>query len=221
MSGNRSGRPWPEHVRARARELLAEHRNATLARRQLLTELGEGYTPARTTLLDWARAAGIELNNVDPRPPATASATAVRTELDTARRLDLSRLLRDELARPAAQLIAARLKAAPEDEELVARARRAYLDAAAVERQADDFGEDERREARARTRSALADLKIAETVRIDTADLIRITSTAVVDHLRLEEGLDGDEDLAAQRGQIVVVFDVDDDADQPAPQEVT
>lgn len=224
MSAPAPGHPWPNDVKQRALTLLREHGNATLARRALLAELGEGNAPSRSTLLGWAQAAGIPLRSALPpteRPVDTerdtGPATAMRTELDAIRRLDLSRLLRDQLARPAAELIARRLANAPEDEELVETCRRSYLDAARMERHAEEFGQDEVRAARRRTHTALLDLKVAETVRIDTRDLVGITTRAVFDHLRLEQGLDGDEDNP--HAPITVVFDVEPD-DEPAPQEV-
>lgn len=211
-------RRWPDEVRARALELLAEHRNATRVREQLVAETGNpDDVPARTTLIGWARRAGIVLDLVDPnKAAAVETATAARTEADAVKRLDLSRVLRDRLARPAAELLAARIVEAEEDEELVRLARRRYLDAAKVEEQAGDLGPDAAAGARRATVAARKDLEVVLDLRLDTRDLVGIVTRAVVDHLRLEDGLNGDRD--DDRAPITVIFDIPE-SDRTAEQE--
>lgn len=210
-------RRWPDDVRARALVLLREHRNAAAARRQLAAELGEDNTPARPTLIGWAKAAGVVLDLVEPtKAAATETATAARTELDAIRRLDLSRVLRDRLARPAAELLAARIVEAEEDEELVRIARRRFLDAAKVEEQAADLGPDAAAGARRATTAARKDLETVLELRLDTRDLVGIVTRAVVDHLRLEDGLNGERD--DDRAPITVIFDIPEN-DKPVEQE--
>lgn len=209
MSKPERGRGWPKEVRDRAVELLREHRNASVAREHLIAELGAGNVPARQTFAGWAKAAGIELSNVDPgKAQATGSATRTRTELDAEARVVLSRAIRDRLSAPAVELLAARLDEAHEEETIYRQARERYLDRVKMEAHAADLGEEEARAAKASTAFARRELLAAGDLRLSTLDLIRIATYGVRDHLKLDAA---ETDAGGfDRGAITVVFDLPD-----------
>lgn len=192
------GKPWPPKVRDRALELLRQHRNATVARDALHDELPfTGTGPSRSTLVGWARAEAIDLTNVAPgKSDKQRHATGPATEARLAR-LEVSRqrhseMLLEELSRPAAALLKARLDEADEVEELVDLARERYVDAVKVARQADDFGPEAVKAANAAVRDARRELELAAGFRINVRDLVGIITRSITDHLALE-GIDRDE----------------------------
>lgn len=193
------GKAWPPKVRDRARELLEHHRNATLARDALHDELPfTGKGPSRSTLVGWAKADGIDLDNVAPgTSPKQRQATGPATEERLAR-LEVSRqrhseMLLEELSRPAASLLKARLDEADAVEELVTLARERYVDAVKVARQADDLGPDAVKGANLAVRDARRELELAAGFRINVRDLVGIITRSITDHLALE-GIDRDEE---------------------------
>lgn len=200
------GHAWPDDVRARALELLTEHRNATVARDALLDELPfTGKGPSRSALVGWAKAEGIDLTNVAPgKDPKQRHATGPATEERLAR-LEVSRqrhseMLLEELSRPAAALLKRRLEEAEEVEELIDLARGRYVDALKVQGQAEDFGPDAVKDAAKAARQARQELELAAGFRIHVRDLVGIITRGITDHLALE-GIGRDEE---DEGDLIV-----------------
>lgn len=159
---------------------------------------------SKSTVVRWARKAGITAEQYAQRTDAknTAEATRVRRETMLRERGELSDMLRNRLGLPAARVIAQRLERVESDEELIELARGRWKDAMAVETQAADFGPDAQLQARQATARAKVDVLVAEAGTISTRDLVGILTRAVHDHLALE----GDAATEAQPGEVAVVF---------------
>lgn len=191
------GYPWPKHVKARFLELLRDSKGNVVDARKLLDELYifDPKAPNRSTVIDWGKAAGIEL--VTRRPRDTTPATDARlAKLDEDRR-SLSELLLGGLSRPSAELIASRLQSAVAVQETIDIARLSFTDAMKLEAQAigdyPDPESKERKGARAAVRSARLALEIALESSVGVRDLVGVLTRAIADHLTLEGKGEDDE----------------------------
>lgn len=171
------GKTWPAKVRREALELYKQGVGPAAIRRWL------GVAPS--TLKDWAKKAGVLRPSVKPTKAATEARLA-RLEVE---RQNLSEVILAKLSKPAAELIRARLTEALEAEELVTQARLRYADAVRFEVQIKgDYAPNsqEVRDAKGSRREALAELDLAQELRLSIHELVGIVTRGVADHLSLE-----------------------------------
>lgn len=211
--------PYPDHIKARALELLAAGESIAGTRKTLAAEHPGERVPASATLKAWCTAAGID-RSVRPQRGAAAGAATPEKALEARlarqaeERRDLSELILTKLSRNAADLLARRLARALEAEELVDLAAQRWADCLKLERMAveEQMGREAVREAKAATAAASDDLAVAHRLAIGTRDLVGILTRSVVDHLALA-GVDAeDRDTGDLIVELLIPEPVPDDA---------
>lgn len=193
---------YPPEAKAAALAALAE--GGTLdAAADAAAELA-GRRPSRSTVRQWAKAEGLDLDAIRAaRDPArqTDEARKARLAAIAAERERIVDLLRNGITLAGAELLAAKLARATEDERLVDVARAKWRDCLVVEAQAVDFGPDAVRTAKQASALAKVDVLVAEANTPDAGELSLIISRAVRDLLAIT----GEADTAAGEDLTVVL----------------
>lgn len=190
------GHRWPPAAQALVIVTLEETAGDLTAAVELLNKRArwpQGLPP-RTTLVTWAKRAGIDLVTVEPSNLArTDNARAARFARLEAHRENLSDLLGSRILPTTVDLIGARLAEATSVEARITEARGQLDEALLLQRAASDDDPAARRAARREVVLARLMLEVEQDGRIPFRDLIRLTAVGVKTHLELE-GLVEDDD---------------------------
>lgn len=184
-----AGEKWPDDLRARALELVAEGMSYAEVRKTIARQF-DRTPPATSTLRTWVAAARV---NRSARPPEKG-ATVEEMNVERNRRLvedreRLSVLILDRLSRPSAELIADRLRAEVEEVQPRIDAARVRLEQALelLDGFSDSGPDDELKKAAERqVRTARLIYEAERGFAIPVRDLVGILTRSVADHLLLE-----------------------------------
>lgn len=184
----RGGR-WPAGAQALVIVTLEETNGNVPDALDLLAKRARwpGGLPSRTTIITWARRAGIDLVTVDPANVArTDDGRAARFARLERHRETLSDLLGSRILPSTADLIVDRLEEAKAVELRVKEARERLDEALLMQRAAADDDQASRQAARREVVLARLLLEAETDARIPFRDLIRLTAVGVKTHLELE-----------------------------------